>query len=231
MSPRKIVQKALEKGLNLIAITDHNSYQNTYYAAKIAADYGVKFLFGIEVQTAEEVHLLGLFDSYEDVMSFGKIIYNNLPNVPNNPDYFGDQVVVNEEDEIVQIEPRLLLNSATLSLSEVVNLISMHHGLSILSHVNANQFSVISQLGFIPEDLAFDAIEVTCDSEQETVSGIEGIQKHPVVTFSDSHYPSDIGRGYTVFFVEEPTVSEIKKALKGEEGRYYEVFGEKGRIV
>ncbi|HRD22589.1 MAG TPA: PHP domain-containing protein [Candidatus Hydrothermia bacterium] len=231
MSPRNIVSAAVKRGLDIIAVADHNSYENAYYTGVIAMKGGVNFLYGIEVQSIEEVHILAFFDSYEELRSFGSIIYDNLPDVSNNPDYFGDQVVVDEDDNIVKVEAKLLLNSTRLTLDEIVDLIKEYNGLAILSHVNAGYFSVISQLGFIPQNLSIDAVEVTCDISRSEINNVPGIGGRPIVTFSDAHYVGDIGRGYTVFFLKEVSVAEIKKALGNLEGRSYEVYGQKGRIL
>ncbi|MDI6850519.1 MAG: PHP domain-containing protein [bacterium] len=233
MSPKKIVETALQKGINFIAITDHNAYENSAQLSKFVEKKLISALYGMEVQTSEEVHLLALFDSVEKLKEFGKIVYEHLPNIPNNPDYFGDQVVVDENDEIIKFEEKLLLNSITLSMDEVLSLVKDYGGISVLSHVNATHFSIISQLGFIPENLNVDALEVMYNTEVSKINDkeIPGVSNYPIVMFSDAHYPEEIGRGYVVFNVEKPTVEEIKKALKGLEGRSYEVYGEKGRIL
>ncbi len=233
MSQRKIFECAVQKGLNLISITDHNHYENNKYVGPLVDKYGINFLYGIEVQSAEEVHLLALFDSYEQLESFGKLIYEFLPDVPNNPDYFGDQVVVNEKEEIVRFENRLLINSVGLSLDETISLVKDNGGIVIPSHVNANHFSIVSQLGFIPVALNVEALEVLYSTDKADLgnNSIPGIEGYPIVTFSDSHYPHEIGRGYVVFWLEKPSVEEIKKALMGLDGRKYEVYTEKGRIL
>jgi len=231
MSPRRIVEEAVKRGLNIIALTDHNAYENSFYAGKIAREYGLYPLYGIEVQTTEEVHVLGIFETYEDLEKFGCEVYEKLPEVPNNPDYFGDQVVVNEEDEILRFEQKLLLNSVSMSLEEVIWGIKERGGLAFLSHVNADHFSVTSQLGFIPENLPIDGVEVTYNVDSNAFKEIPGILNYPVITSSDSHYPEEIGRGYVIFYIEKPSLEEIKKALQKLEGRYYEAFGKHGRIV
>lgn len=231
MSPRAIVESALSKGLNLIAVTDHNSYENAYFVGKIADKYGIYVLYGMEVQTAEEVHVLAFFDTFELLEKFGKVIYEHLPDVPNNPEFFGDQVVVDENDEVIRFEEKLLINSVDFTIDEVVSLVKSYDGLAVLSHVNASHFSVVSQLGFVPEELGVDALEITYDLRPEELETFNLPQKFPVITSSDSHYLADIGRGYTVFFLENPSVNEIKKALTKSEGRDFMVFGKHGRIV
>ena len=231
MSPKAIVNKVKEKGINLIAITDHNSFENAYYAGKAARSAGIFAFYGMEVQSREEVHILAIFDIYDKLEAFGKIIYENLPSVPNNPEFFGDQVVVDENDEIIRFEEKLLVNSVSLSLEEVVNLIKDYDGLAILSHINASHYSIISQLGFIPKGLKVDALEVKYDTKPEEMIGLGISNNYPIISSSDAHYLEDIGRGYTIFEMEKPTLEEIKRALLGLEGRKYSAFGKHGRIV
>ncbi|MEO0230173.1 MAG: PHP domain-containing protein [candidate division WOR-3 bacterium] len=231
MSPKAIVESALKKELNLIAVTDHNSYENAFYTGKIANKYGIQVLYGMEVQTSEEVHVLAFFDTFESLENFGKVIHEHLPDIPNNPEFFGDQVVVDENDEIVRFEEKLLINSVDFTIDEVVSLIKSYGGLSVLSHVNASHFSIVSQLGFVPQEVSVDALEITYDLRPEDLEALNLPQKFPVITSSDSHYLADIGRGYTVFFMESPSIEEIKKALTKSEGRDYMVFGKHGRIV
>ncbi|MGB9823829.1 MAG: PHP domain-containing protein [Candidatus Hydrothermia bacterium] len=231
MAPKAIVNKAKEKGINLIAVTDHNSFENAYYVEKAAKSAEIFAFYGMEVQSREEVHVLAIFDIYDKLEAFGKIVYENLPFVPNNPEFFGDQVVVDENDEIIRFEEKLLINSVSLSLEEVVDLIKEHDGLAILSHVNASHFSIISQLGFVPEGLKVDALEVKYDTKPEEIESLGIYKNYPVITSSDAHYLKDIGRGYTIFEMEKPTLVEIRKALSRLENRNYSAFGKHGRIL
>ncbi|HDD53623.1 MAG TPA: PHP domain-containing protein, partial [Thermosulfidibacter takaii] len=116
MSPLRIVEEARRKGIHMIAVTDHNACDNVVYAKRIGDRMGVKVLPGMELQTEEEVHLLAYFEALEVALSFREVVYQYLPDVKNNPDYFGDQVVVDEEENVVGFEEKLLLNSLSLSL-------------------------------------------------------------------------------------------------------------------
>jgi len=111
MSPKKIVQKAKEIGLNLISITDHNSIANSAITQKLSYENGIEYLFGMEVQTEEEIHVLTYFDNYSDLYEVWNIVYERLPDIKNNPDYFGDQVIVDEDENITGYEDKLLINS------------------------------------------------------------------------------------------------------------------------
>jgi len=118
MSPRAIVDAAVESGVDLIALTDHNTCAMGPIVAHTAEKAGLAFMYGIELQTSEEVHLLAYFDDGEACRALSEEVYAHLPDVKNDPRYFGDQVVVDEQENIVRTEEKLLLNSITLSLEE-----------------------------------------------------------------------------------------------------------------
>jgi 3',5'-nucleoside bisphosphate phosphatase len=214
MSPRNIVEKAKEVGLNVIAVTDHNMVENSLYAHEIGKKSDVFVMFGMELQTAEEMHLLAIFDAYELALAFQQLVYGLLPSVRNDADYFGDQVVVNEEDEIIRFEERLLLNSAQISVTDATSWIKNHGGLAIPSHVDSPTFSIISQLGYIPEDLPFDAIEVRNKDKISEILPFVMNKRLPFVSFSDAHYLGDIGKRRINLQLNEPRCSEISEALK-----------------
>lgn len=214
MSPKNIVSKANEVGLDIIAITDHNMTENSYYAHELGKRSGTLVLFGMELQTEEEVHLLAVFDNFETALLFQETIYDLLPAVKNDPDFFGDQVVVDGNDQIIRFEDRLLLNSAQISITAAVSWIKSHGGLAIPCHIDSPTFSIISQLGYVPDGIPFDALEVRDIGKAHTLAPLI-FQKHvPFVTFSDAHYLQDIGRRVTHLDLDEPSCKEIERALR-----------------
>ena len=215
MSPRDIVGRAREAGLDIIAVTDHNMAENALYACEVGRKAGVVVLPGMELQTREEIHLLLIFGRAGTALDFQRKIYPYLPPVPNNADYFGDQVVVDEFDNIVRFEERLLLNSVDISLDDTVALAKSLGGIVVPSHIDSDMFSIIGQLGYIPENLAFDALEIRDRANIPLILPfITGKQNIPFVTFSDAHYLSDIGKRRTAFEMEEPCFEGVVKALQ-----------------
>jgi len=214
MSPRRIVERAFAEGINLIAITDHNACQNCLDLQSLAEEQGIHAFCGMEVQTEEEVHVLTLFARYQDLEQTWQVVYDKLPNAPNRPDFFGDQVVVDREDNIRCIEERLLINSSQIGFSDLLNLVEKHRGLAIPAHVDSPTFSLVSQLGFIPPQPPLFAVEISYNSPipwpcEERYADL------PLVSFSDAHYPGEIGRATTLFQMEQPTIEELKLALRG----------------
>ena len=214
MSPSNIIAKAKQVGLHVISITDHNMVENCLYANEIGKKFDITVLFGMELQTIEEIHLLAFFDTYELALAFQTKVYELLPDIQNDAEYFGDQVVVNEENEIIRFENRLLLNSAQISVTDATSWIKNHGGIAIPSHIDSPTFSIISQLGYIPDDLPFDALEVR--NKDKAIELLPLIMKKdtPFVSFSDAHYLEDIGKRRITLQLEEPNCFEISRALK-----------------
>ncbi len=152
MSPKKIVHKSLEQHLDLIAICDHNTAENAAAALREGTRQGIAVLPGMEICSREEVHLVALFNNIEDTLKMQEYVYAHLPG-KNQPEVFGHQVVADEHDQVLGENPRLLIGATQLSLLDIVE--KVHHlgGICISSHVDRPSYSLIGQLGFIPEDL------------------------------------------------------------------------------
>lgn len=219
MSPRKITARALQRHLDLIAITDHNSAENVPAVMGASEGTALKVLPGMEVCTAEEVHVLALFDTVTAALVLQSLVYGHLQG-RNDPEAFGLQVVANKEDEVEGFQERLLIGATALTLEQLVRAIHELSGLAVAAHVDRESFSVTSQLGFIPPGVKFDALEVSVNTgNEEAEERFSQYWEIPMMRSSDAHFLSHLGRAVTRFLVEEPTVSELRLALHGEEGR------------
>ncbi|MGB9699456.1 MAG: PHP domain-containing protein [Thermodesulfobacteriota bacterium] len=218
LSPRAIIQEAQKKNLKIIAITDHNTAQNVRPVMFWGEQAGIKVLPGMEVQTKEEVHLLTIFPDSLRAALWDAEAYQHLPAVKNDPQIFGDQPVVDEEGNILKFEERVLLNSLALSVEEVKKRVAELGGLVIPSHFDKESYSLISQLGFIPNELAWEALEMSRRNEFHLQARWEQLAI-PRIISSDAHRLADIGSAYTIFLLAEPTLAEIRLALQGREGR------------
>ena len=219
-SPAKIVAEAARTGLDIIAVSDHNSTRNLP-AFKKAAEGKIVPFFGIEVQTLSETHILVIFEKLDAAMSFGDLVYRNLPEIPNNPDYFGDQVVVDERETILGFEERLLLQSVSMDVEEVCFKAHSFGGLVFPAHIDRDSFSIRSQLGYIPEELDIDGVELSRDLSigEAKKKFPEYFARYPVIRNSDAHYLRDIGSVFTFFEMGEPSLSDMKEALMERNGR------------
>jgi len=219
MTPRAIVRAARERGLDLIAICDHNSARNVAAALRAGERNGIAVIAGIEIASAEEVHILGLFPSASQATAVQEEVYSRLVG-ENDEEAFGYQVVVDEDDLVDDMDQRLLIGATTLSCEKVVRLIHGYDGIAVASHVDRSGFGIFSQLGFIPPDLAIDALEVSPAANREAVlKRYPQCRLFPLITSSDAHYPEQIGVVRTVLEMAEPTFEELFFALKGLEGR------------
>jgi 3',5'-nucleoside bisphosphate phosphatase len=196
MSPLNIVKYALEKKLTTIALTDHNTAKNCPAFGKECQKNGLNPLFGMEVNTIEEVHVLCITESLDKALEFDQVLEENILKIKNDPDIFGDQPVINEKEEIVGTIPYYLGASVNFSIDKIFSLLNKKDWLIIPSHINRCKNSLISQLGFIP-DLPFDALEISGKSSTYSAFLKYDIEKriiktngkeYPVVINSDLHF-------------------------------------------
>ncbi len=203
----------------MIGICDHNSAENVACAKKVGEKEGLAVIGGIEVTSQEEVHILALFNEDEDLFELASLIYENLPGI-NDERVFGEQIVVNENDEVLSFNKRLLIGATLLPLHRIVDRIHSLGGLAIASHIDRESFSIIGQLGFIPDGLELDGLEVSPRLSLKKAQPEFGEAFDlPLVTFSDAHTLDDVGKSFTCLSIEEASIKEIRKALFSEDGR------------
>jgi 3',5'-nucleoside bisphosphate phosphatase len=219
MYPNALVGRAVAEKLDVIAICDHNASENVPHVIRAARGRGLVVLPGMEITSREEVHLLGLFDQMECLQRLQEVVYSHLPG-ENDESRFGCQAIVNELDEVEGFNNRLLIGATELALSDLVRHIHKLGGIAIASHIDRESFSVISQLGFIDPEIPFDALEISGRTEMAHARRkYPELSRYPFLTSSDAHRCEEIGKGFTEFFLEEPSVQELKMAFSGQGGR------------
>ena len=211
MSPAEIVKRAVDAGMGGIALTDHQSARNTPAIAECARRAGLKCLFGLEVCTAEEVHTLAIFDTTEQALAMTEWVYSAMPKRVNDPDTFGDQPVVTWDDDIVEMEWRILAMGCRRTIQETSAKCAELGGLYIAAHIDRPNFSVYSQLGCIPEG-CFDAVELSRTAD-ETV-WIPKADGYAVTRSSDAHNLDDIARVWSEMESDDFSVSGLKAAFE-----------------
>lgn len=221
MTPRKIVREALRKGLGMIAVTDHNSVENAAAVMTAAGQCGGPVVIpGMEITTAEEIHIVGLFETMTGALSMQELVYMHLQSGENDEALFGIQVVANAQDEVEDINTRLLIGATTLGLSHVVEAIHLRGGAAIAAHIDRSSYSLIGQLGFIPADLRLDALEVSGKVPLREARRLYGeATPCPFVTASDAHDLKALGVPMTCLKIGSPGWSELKMAFGGLRGR------------
>jgi PHP family Zn ribbon phosphoesterase len=175
---------------------------------------GVAVLPGMEVTSAEEVHVLALFATLADAGEMQGKVYERLQEGENDPERFGYQVIVDEHDNVLGMNRRLLLGATDMDVETVVGYVHRYGGLAVAAHVDRPAFSCTSQLGFVPLGL-FDAVELSPFGKAEDYADCG----YPIIRSSDAHRPQEVGAAYTVFELEAPTLAEVKLAFAGEGGR------------
>ena len=188
MTPANLCGMAMLKGLQMIALTDHNTARNLPAAKACADAYGLLLIPGMEITTREEVHLLGYFPTVERAMEFGEFLREHLPKKKNKPSFFGNQLVMDEDDNVIAEEDALLIGATDLSLDALVKLIREAGGVPVPAHINRGSNGLLINLGFVPEELDLTAVEVYRDLPCAHTPQ-EG---RTVLHSSDAHYLGDI---------------------------------------
>ncbi len=219
MIPPLIVQTAVERGIDLIAITDHNASENVSAVIDAAKGKPLTVLPGMELQTEEEVHCLCMFDSLNQLEILQKLVDKTLPNTPNNIEFFGEQFIVDHTGDFIKRKEQLLINSTKLSFEEAFQAVTNIGGLFIPAHVNRQAFGLIYHLGFVPPELPIEALEISRHiTPEKALIQYPQLKGYPLIQSGDVHYLDDF-LGANQFFIEQPTIAELKMALKSQNGR------------
>ncbi|MDF7808704.1 PHP domain-containing protein [Pontiellaceae bacterium B12219] len=206
MSPSAIVQQAKTVGLTAVSLSDHNSTFNLPAFGKICEQEGMACLYGIEVTSLEEAHILCLFDQLDAAMELGGLIYDSLPDIPNIPEKFGDQPIINEREEILGFAEKFLISASRFDVSSLVQEVHALGGLIVPAHIDRSMFGLIAQLGFLPDE-DFDAVELTAYGDPALAL------HYPIMRNSDSHHLNTLGKAYTDFEVETLNVKNLRSNL------------------
>ncbi len=229
MSPTAIVDRALSRGLDMIAISDHNTTRQVKVTQRVGKDKGLFVLGGVEVTSQEEAHCLCFFETDEQLDAMQAFLDEHLPKIPNDEDRFGYQLIVDENEEIVGEEEYHLLNAIDVDIDGIYEEVHRIGGLFVPAHVNKGTTSLMSQLGFIPPDLKADGLEINkFTTRDEFVKKFAYLKKFGFITDSDAHFIDNVGDVYNVIYMEHRSFKEFAMALKGEEGRYIDTMAFRG---
>ncbi len=213
MTPNNIVNMSLIKGLDAIAVTDHNCAANLE-AIQRCAEGKIILLYGMEIESSDEVHMVCLFADFESCKKMEEFVCAAMPNIANDEAIFGEQLIMNEEDEIVEKKSNLLVTASELDVYDIVEKVHAFGGVVIAAHIDKSSYSVISNLGFIPDDLKIDCVEISKNGDFDKLKETHTyLKKYTAIYSSDAHYLENISERENCIEVENFTPQSIIDAL------------------
>ena len=216
MTPNNIVNMAAIKGLDIIAITDHNSSLNCAAAIEAAKGLPLMVLPGMELCTAEECHVVCIFPHLEECLEFNDYVRKYYAPVKNKPDIFGRQLIMDSEDEIVGEEECLLTTSTGLSVDNISQVVRDMGGVAFPAHIDRPSYSVLAMLGFLTPEMNFRTAELSklCDSLEDLYPVHKYLKDYRIVRNSDAHYLADIAERDNYLELEELTATAVIEWLR-----------------
>ena len=213
MTPGNILGMAVVKGLNAVAISDHNAARNLPAAQVIADAYGLLLVPAIEITTREEVHMLGYFPDVDTAVAFGAMLKEHLPPKKNKPSLFGEQLVMNEDDEVIDHEDALLIGATDLPLEVCAEKVQAVGGVPVPAHINRGSNGLLVNLGFMPENPAFTTVEVW----RHLPCPMEPLYNKHVLHSSDAHYLGDIQEPEFTLHLPEKSVAAVLDWMRSQQ--------------
>ena len=207
MTPSNIVGFAKLQGLDAVAIADHNAIANVKVAMDVGDAFDVVVVPAMELQTAEDIHILCLFEKFEDLQSFYNCIH--FADIQNRAEIFGEQLILDEDDNVLGKEQRMLLVASGVSVEEVVSLAKQHNGIAVAAHIDREENGMVAILGTVTED--FSVVEISATATKQIQCYTTG---RKVITNSDAHTLEDIGVACGQLEVVERSAKGILQALR-----------------
>ncbi len=209
MTPNNIVNMALIKGLDAIAITDHNHAGNVVACMEAAKGTNLNVIGGMEVETSEEIHMIVLFEDISKLFMLEKIVWDSLPPISNKPEIFGEQYIMNCADSVISTEKRFLITACAIDVFTLYKLVTDLGGVIFPAHIDKSSYSIISNLGAIPENLDFSAVEVKKDAANLSLS-----KDYILLHNSDAHYLWDISEKEHYIEIDDVNIANILSKLR-----------------
>lgn len=210
MTPHNIAAMAMLNGLEIIALSDHNTAKNVPAIMEAAKEWNLTVVPGIEAESAEEVHLLCLFPTVEAALDMGNILEEHLPPIKNKPEIFGEQLIMDHEDNVTGSIEKLLINATDLPIEKIKAMVEERGGVCVAAHIDRSSNSILSNLGFIPDELNFTTLEVSKRAPAE----MSADPKYRYLHDSDAHYLTDIADAVWKITLEEKSAAAVVKALR-----------------
>ena len=215
MTVNNIINMSMLTELDAIALTDHNSCKNCPAFFEAGKESGKVLIAGMELTTSEEIHVVCLFEKLEDAMRFDEYVYERLPDIDNEPEIFGEQVILDAEDNEIGRVQKLLINATSISIEDLGELTKQFNFVAFPAHIDKQAFSILSSLGYIPEEYGFTAFEVKDPSKIEKLKAVHpALENAVIVTDSDAHYLEHISEQTNFFEDCEASAEAIINRIK-----------------
>ena len=212
MTPNNVVNMSLLNELDVIAVTDHNSCENAAAVMAVAENTELIVIPGLEVETMEEIHMVCLFETLDQARRIQDEVYRGLPPKRNRTKIFGEQMLMNEEDDVIGQVDRLLSFATAISVDDLVTMVAEAGGVCIPAHIDRPSYSIISNLGMLPEHLSFPTLEISRFSELAAYE--EQYSNHLLIRSSDAHELGFIGATGYQLEVSEKSIKAVIDRLK-----------------
>ncbi len=211
MTPANIAGMAAINGLGIVALTDHNSAKNCPAFFKHARSNGIIPIPGMELTTSEDIHVICLFRSLEDAMAFDSFVDSLRVEFPNDPDIFGHQYIMDENDAVCGEEKNLLINAVDLSVEQAFEEVKKRGGVCYPAHIDRQSNGIVAILGTFPDEPAFTAYELNdADSAEEYLGKYPILHSLSKAVSSDAHYLWDMAEAsFSVMLDDEPYSSDL----------------------
>ncbi len=215
MTPYNLVNMAKLAGFDIIALTDHNSSLNCPAAIAAGKEAGITVVPGMELCSSEEVHIVCLFPELDAALEFSEYVADGMMKVKNKSAIFGNQFVMDSEDNIIKSVDNLLNTASNISANKAVEAVGKFGGVCFPAHIDRPAFSIISNLGEITEDMGFGCAELTARADtDEYLRKYPILQKMRLLTNSDAHYLENIPDAARTIELEECTAECLVNTLK-----------------
>ena len=219
MTPNNIVNMALVCGLDMIAVADHNTAGNVAATMKVGEEAGIIVVPAMELETAEEIHVLCLFPSLGDVLRFEEeAVRPALPPIANRKEIFGEQLLMDENDQIIGEDPRYLINATAISLEGLPSLLAQYNGVAVPAHIDKATKSLVGNFGMVGDYMGFKSFELSRRVQEGFIEGTPGLgtRAYKYIHNSDAHYLQDIGEhsGKNILNLSEKTAKSLVEYLK-----------------
>lgn len=209
MTPNNIVNMSILKGLDIIAVTDHNCVGNVKACQDAAKGTNLVVVGGMEVETSEEIHMITLFEDLDGLFKLEEIISKSLPQMKNKSEIFGNQVLMDSEDKFIGYDDRFLITASSIDVITLYKYVSELGGIIFPAHIDKTSYSIISSLGSIPPELRFSSVEV-----KKSAEGIDIPDDLLVIHNSDAHYLWDISEKTSYIDVDSHNIMDVLSILK-----------------